>query len=226
MKVEKAYILTIDTELSQRYLVDAIVSCERMRFPWDEFRGFHDISDTEALEKIGLHSTIPIWRDGNIGGRLSMIGHMGIIKQIWERKECAVILEHDAVMVQPVTVDIPHGQIVVLGYKLKDIQSYDAKSAGLPKRLISIDGHEGAHAYAITWKTARMILDEFEEMGIRSWGVDNHYFLKERDTYTKIPMSITDPISALGWVRESTIWDEAVEINYEFIDSFKNNLDS
>ena len=226
MKVEKAYILTIDTPISQEYLVDAIKSCERMRFPWDEFRGFHDIATTEALEKIGLSPIIPVWEHGNLGGRLSMIGHIGIIKQIWERRECAVILEHDAVMVQPVTVDIPDGEIVVLGYKLKDISKYDSKSAGLPKRLISIDGHEGAHAYAITWKTARMILDEFEEMGIRSWSVDNHYFLKERDTYTKIPMSITDPISALGWVRESTIWDEAVEINYEFIDSFKNNLDS
>ena len=225
MKVEKAYILTIDTELSQRYLVDAIESCERMRFPWDEFKGFHDITTTEALEKVGLSTSTPM-EGGVLKGKLGMIGHMGIIKQIWERKECAVILEHDAVMVLPVTVDIPHGEIVVLGYKLKDIERYDAKSAGLPKRLVPIESHEGAHAYAITWKTAKMMLDEFEQRGVQSEGMDNHYFLKERVKHTKIPLSITDPISALGWVRESTIWEEATEINYDFIESFESNLDS
>lgn len=223
MKVEKAYILTIDTPTSQKYLVDAIKSCEIMRFPWDEYKGFCDIPPFDALSKIGVNKKIP-FANRVPRGALSMIGHMGIIKKIMDNKECAVILEHDAVMIQPVTVDIPDGEIVVLGYKLKNIERYNSKRAGLPTRLISIDGHEGAHAYALTWRTAEMIWEEFLEVGIQSDSIDNHYFLKERKNFTKIPLSITDPICSLGWIRDSTIWNESSTDNYDFIDSFKSNL--
>jgi hypothetical protein len=226
MKVEKAYILTIDTELSQRYLVDTIKSCEKVKLPWEEFQGFHDISTQEALEKFGFPSTIPLLGE-ELRGTMCMLGHMAIVKKIWERKECAVILEHDAVMLHPVTVDIPDNEIVVLGYKLKDIKRYDYKQAGLPEKLVPIEAHEGSHAYAITWKTAGMILDEFYSKGVIDNGTDDHYFLKSRTKYTKIPLTLTDPISALGWVRESTIRpSESQERNFLFIQSFVKNLDS
>ena len=69
-----------------------------------------------------------------------------------------------------------------------------------------------------------MIWEEFLEVGIQSDSIDNHYFLKERKNFTKIPLSITDPICSLGWIRDSTIWNESSTDNYDFIDSFKSNL--
>jgi hypothetical protein len=95
-------------------------------------------------------------------------------------------------------------------------------AAGGPQGLINISGHEGAHAYAITWNTASAMLDELNTMGV-SLPVDNTYFLKTRTT--KIPLSIAGPTPAVGWIRESTIWKESSTLNYPFIESFSKNLD-
>jgi hypothetical protein len=108
-----------------------------------------------------------------------------------------------------------------LGYKLTDPSKYNHKKAGKPKSIKVIDGHEGAHAYAITWKTAGLLLDELKEIGVNS-PVDNKFFLKMRET--KIPIGIADPTPAIGWIRQSTIWPESATLNYEFIESFKNNV--
>jgi GR25 family glycosyltransferase involved in LPS biosynthesis len=149
------------------------------------------------------------------------VSHALLWKRILDNKETAIILEHDAVMLQPVDVDIPDHKIVVLGYKLKDISRYNHLKAGKPKDILDIDGHEGAHAYAITWKTAELMLQELQSNGI-SLPIDNSFFLKMRKS--KIPLSIMSPTPAIGWLRKSTIWDESSEINYDFIDSFRYNL--
>lgn len=224
MKIEKAYILKIDEPISQKYAQDCSDSCDKVGLTWEYYNGYCNERRFEVWDELGMTKGVPLVSRYQ-RGIMSMMGHIAIIKQIWEKKECAVILEHDAIMLHKPTLDIPDGEIVVLGYKLKDITRYEHKKAGPPKERVSIDGHEGAHAYAITWKTAKMILDELNTKGISYDGMDNGYFLKERVNHTIIPLSILSPISALGWIRESTIWDgDPIESNYEFIKTFKNNL--
>jgi GR25 family glycosyltransferase involved in LPS biosynthesis len=135
--------------------------------------------------------------------------------------EAVVILEHDAIMLQPLTIDIPDNKIVVLGYKVEDPSRYNHKSAGPPNELIDINGHEGAHAYAITRTTARFLIEEITRQGIRS-AIDNDYFIRGQRR-TAIPLSIASPTPALGWLRKSTIWGASASKNYEFVASFSKN---
>jgi hypothetical protein len=108
-----------------------------------------------------------------------------------------------------------------LGYKVTDPQKYNHVKAGPPQQIIDIIGHEGAHAYAITKKTARYLIDELERQGIYS-AVDNDYFLVNQRR-TAVPLSIASPTPAIGWLRQSTIWSGSAARNYPFIPSFHEN---
>ena len=118
-------------------------------------------------------------------------------------------------------IDVPDYVIAVLGYKVPDPEKYDAEKAGPPQQLVDINGHEGAHAYAITKKTAQYLIKEIEENGVLG-AVDNAYFIRGQRR-TKIPLKLADPTPALGWIRESTIWNSSAHRNYEFVTSFKEN---
>jgi GR25 family glycosyltransferase involved in LPS biosynthesis len=149
-------------------------------------------------------------------------GHFSIWKNIADGPEdVGIVLEHDALMLQPLTIDIPENRIVVLGYKVTDPQKYNHVKAGPPQQIIDIIGHEGAHAYAITKKTARYLIDELERQGIYS-AVDNDYFLVNQRR-TAVPLSIASPTPAIGWLRQSTIWNGSAARNYPFIPSFHEN---
>ena len=149
-------------------------------------------------------------------------GHFGIWKKIAEGPDqAAVVLEHDAIMLQQISLNIPENRIVVLGYKLNDPKRYDWIKAGPPKTIIDIKGHEGAHAYAMTKSTAIKLIKEIEQKGIRS-AVDNDYFILGQRR-TEIPLSIMSPTPAMGWLRESTIWGKSAARNYDFIPSFQRN---
>ena len=111
--------------------------------------------------------------------------------------------------------------LITLGYKLSDISKYDYIEANKqPRQLISISGHEGAHAYMMTKRTAQNLIWEIEQKGILG-AVDNAYFIRGQRK-TAIPLVIMSPTPAIGYLRDSTIWDESAHVNYEFIDSFAN----
>ena len=122
-------------------------------------------------------------------------------------------------MLPTITINIPDNEIVTLGYKLQDPSRYDSTSAGPPTELIKIAGHEGAHAYAMTKKTAQILIDELIEKGVRS-AVDNDYFILNQRR-TVVPLSIASPTPAMGWLRKSTIWTDSAARNYNFIPSFQ-----
>lgn len=226
MQVSKAYILKINTPISNQYAGVCADSCNKIGLKWEYYNGFQNMTGKMAFGKLGISGlpTEPYQHIANpqqaMKAMCATAGHFGIWKSIAEgTDDAAVILEHDAVMLHPVTIDIPDNTIVVLGYKLEDPTRYDYVSAGKPRELILIDGHEGAHAYAITKKTARFLISEIAEKGIRS-AIDNDYFIRGQRR-TAIPLKIASPTPALGWLRESTIWAKSVNRNYTFIPSFQ-----
>jgi len=148
-------------------------------------------------------------------------GHAAIWKKIAQGPdEAVIILEHDALMLNPVTIDIPDMHICVLGYKVKNPERYDHVKAGPPDKWISIAGHEGAHAYAITKQTASYLVEEIEQKGVLGV-IDNSYFIRGQRK-TRIPLLIASSPPAIGWLRESTIWQAGSAIaNYRFIDGFQ-----
>ena len=238
MKPTKAYILKIDKPISKEYAKICADSCDRVNLPWEYFQGWCDIKGVYAWALSGIRLVtnegrpiqLPPTDNIPINPNLSdaekaeccTVGHAAIWKKIAEGPdEAAIVLEHDAIMLQPIDIDIPENRIVVLGYKLPDPSRYDHETAGPPTEFIDIQGHEGAHAYAMTKKTAQFLINEIETKG-RLGCVDNAYFiLKQRRT--QVPLCIASPTPAMAWLRESTIWGGSAYRNYEFIPSFQRN---
>jgi hypothetical protein len=228
MLVTKAYILKIDTPISNEYAKICADSCDKVGLPWSYFKGYQNQTGKMAFGQIGIKNLpsepYKFVEKPNQSQKAmcATAGHIHIWKTIAEGPdEAAVVLEHDAIMLQPMTVDIPDNQIVVLGYKIQNPSKYDHIKAGPPKELIPIQGHEGAHAYAITRKMAKFLINEIEQKGIRS-AIDNDYFIRGQRR-TSAPLSIASPTPAMGWLRESTIWGSSANRNYEFIPSFQQN---
>ena len=224
----KAYILKIDTPISNEYAKHCAKSCDDVGLKWEYFNGFQNQTGKMAFNKLGIKN-LPVeayqFIENPTQAQKAMCataGHFGIWKAISEGPdEVAVILEHDAIMLQPITIDIPDNRIVVLGYKVLDPSKYNHIAAGTPKELIPLQGHEGAHAYAITKNTAKILIAELEKNGVRS-AIDNDYFIYGQRR-TAVPLSIASPTPALGWLRESTIWTHSATKNYQFIPSFQEN---
>lgn len=233
----KAYILRIKNHISMEYASMAASSCNALDINWEFFEGYQDMRGGYAWGLTGINLTLSEGRpfkwpkvanpphEPNLSAgekaECCTAGHAAIWKKIAEGSDkVAIILEHDAVMINPIDIEIPDGFIVVLGYKVTDPHNYDYKSAGPTSELIDIDGHEGAHAYAITKKTAQMMIKEIETKG-RLGCVDNAYFIRHQRS-TVIPLKIASPNAALGWIRKSTIWENSAAVNYNFISSFAN----
>ncbi len=228
-KITKAYILKIDDPISHEYAHTCAKSCTKVGLPFEYFMGYQNQTGASALAKTGIQTQFanaphePL--DNPSSGHKAMCcsaGHYTIWKKIAEGSdEAACVLEHDAIMLQPVDIDIPNDRIVVLGYKLTDPSRYDHVKAGLPKEYYNLAGHEGAHAYAMTKSTAQFLIKEMEQIGIHS-AIDNDYFIY-RQRRTQVPLAIMSPTPAMGWLRKSTIWGGSAHRNYNFIPSFQEN---
>jgi len=219
----KVYILYHNSPLSKEYADVAAKSCINTNMPYEMVEGFSKPMDpNDAWNTIGLKRKIK--RNNWVPeAQLCSAGHAKIWKKIADSGEEGILLEHDSIMLHDISdIEFPEDTIVVLGYKVKDIHNYFHHQAGPPTGFRSLSGHEGAHAYGMTPKTAQRMLDEIEEHGVWS-AVDNMFFLRDQRV-SKIPMCILDPTPAIGWLRKSTIWgDGASEKNYKFIESFKDN---
>lgn len=215
----KAYILRIDNPISIEYAQTCAQSCEEIGLPYEFFEGYQNLDQRTLWKTLPLQFQINHIMDDKAA--CATAGHFMIWKKIAESGECAVILEHDAIMLQPVDFDIPDGYIVALGYKFRDPKRYDHIAAGKTQRLLDIPHHGGAHAYAITPFTARRLIDELYTYGVVE-AIDNMYFMRNA-RWSSIPMKIADPTPAIGWLRKSTIWNDSAEMNWPPIDSFVQN---
>ena len=213
-------------------------SCRLQGIPWEYFEGYQNMRGGWAWGLTGIDLKISEGRpfkwpkianpphEPNLPSgekaECCTAGHAAIWKKIADGEDdVGIVLEHDAVMLHKLDgIEIPDGFIVVLGYKVTDPHNYMFLDAGAPSELIDITGHEGAHAYAMTKKTAKMMIEEIETKG-RLGCVDNAYFIKGQRS-TSIPLKIASPTAAIGWIRESTIWAASANVNYEFIPSFAN----
>lgn len=236
----KAFILRIKDKRSEEYAQHCANSCDKVGLAWEYFQGFQNMKGAYAWSRTGINVTmsegrprdfpkptdpIPPVNKLTVGeiAECCTAGHAAIWKKIADSDlDVGVVLEHDALMLHNIdTLNIPDGYIVVLGYKTSEPGRYDHVKAGPPKSLIGINGHEGAHAYAMTKKTAQMLVNEIETVG-RLGCVDNAYFILNQRK-SQIPLAIANPTPAIGWLRESTIWGKSAERNYTFIPSFQEN---
>lgn len=236
----KAFILRIDDSRSIEYANHCAKSCDDVGLDWEYFQGFQNMKGAYAWSRTGIRVTrsegqprtfpkptdpIPKVDKLSVGeiAECCTAGHAAIWKKIADSDlDVGIVLEHDALMLHNIdTLTIPDGYIVVLGYKTSTPERYNHIKAGPPQNLIAINGHEGAHAYAMTKRTAQLLINEIETIG-RLGCVDNAYFILNQRK-TQIPLAIANPTPAIGWLRESTIWGKSAERNYTFIPSFQEN---
>jgi len=221
----KAYILRINDPLSIKYAKGCAESCDAIDLDWEYVEGYQNMLGKAAwcLTGIKMKFYEPPKYLPNPGpaqkANCCSAGHGKIWKMIAEGDdEVGIVLEHDAIMYYKPYEKIPDNYLITLGYKLTDPSRYDHKKAGPPNALINITGHEGAHAYMMTKRTAQNMVHEIEEKGVLG-AVDNAYFIRGQRR-TNIPLCIMSPTPAMGWLRESTIWSASAAVNYEFIPSF------
>ncbi|MGY8865626.1 MAG: hypothetical protein ACKVJK_08325 [Methylophagaceae bacterium] len=222
----KAYILRINSPVSLEYAKITADSCDKVGLKWEYFDGWYDITGRAAWCQTGIKMKFyepPLTIDNMSPAQKAnacSAGHGAIWKKIADGPdEIGIVLEHDAIMYYKPELYIFDNSIVVLGYKVTNPNDYDHVKAGPPRELFNLDGHEGAHAYMMTKKTAQLLVDEIEEHGILG-AVDNAYFIRGQRR-TKVPLAIMSPTPALGWLRESTIWNGSADRNYKFIPSFE-----
>lgn len=228
MKVNKYYIIYTNDNLSKQYANDAAEQCKKLGLNYELYEGWKPQGGPGQMwRKFTAETGIPIksFKRMMIGAHGCMASHLQLWQRIVQNKECAVILEHDGMMLHKVKLDIPDNKIVALGYKYREWENYDYKTAGQPERIKDVKFHPGSHAYAITHVTAQKMIDEVTKVGVTE-AIDNRWFMSTRKNFTKIPMAICDPIAAIGWLRLSTIQQYSATHNNhtEMLESFKNNF--
>src|SRR6056300_1161956 len=138
MQSKKAYILKTEHGLSRKYARNCADSCEKVGLDWEYFRGWSNMRGVEAWALSPINLTL------NEGRRIILpeiteprqfindedlpaaekaecctVGHASIWKKIAEGDEdVGIVLEHDALMLHNIDIEIPQNRIVVLGYKI------------------------------------------------------------------------------------------------------------
>lgn len=167
------YILHIDEPRSLKYLDDCLQSCKT----WPDLKpipvqGYKGANYKDICEEFGI-GIIPFYvnqMDTN-GETLNKAfsctaGHIKIWQMIADSGEPGVVLEHDAIIKGPLTnIDVDDDEILWLGPRMDREDDYTYPWGAIPD-YVDVDRWEGTHAYAITPKTARRLLQSIKHYGL------------------------------------------------------------
>lgn len=220
----KTLILRHDSKLSYQYAEIAARSCSDLGIEWEYHEGYSSISPDAAWKDIDI---LPVeikqkWNNSHKQrAGLCTASHVNIWKRIAESGEDTVVLEHDALMLHRLDIELPPMRFVALGYKTDKPGKYNHTKAGKTRKIVDIPKFHGTHAYALKHETARYLIEEIKRNGKGLGCVDSMYFKSKK---TRVKMAIADPVSAVGFIRESTIWNRSSATNTQYIKSYQENL--
>lgn len=196
--VKKIYILRDAADKNSNHRIGLLLpSCNKTRLPVEVYDVNHGPGSFELWEdkKFGIKSycTEMVPRDAT-----TLTAHITMWKKIRDSGEAAIIIEDTADPLSRYFYNIPDGS------------------------LVTIDNNNNNKAYALTSKTAAMLLDELGTLNV--WdSIDMIYFNKRKMT-SSVGLAIMDPTPAIGWVRKSTVWSQSWVENTPFLKSFSDNL--
>lgn len=171
--IKNAYILHIDDPRSIKYLNDCLESCKLYSdinpIP---VQGYNGANVSDICEEFGI-DIIPYYVDqmDTIGDTLSKAfsctaGHIKIWQMIADSGEPGAVLEHDAIIKGPLSnIDVDDDVILWLGPRIDQEQDYRYPWGAIPQ-YTEVDRWEGTHAYCITPKTARRLLESIKHYGL------------------------------------------------------------
>lgn len=221
----RTFILRHDDPKSHEYANTASESCDKFNMKWEYFEGFSKIKGSDALKSLGIDVIKETQADIHSSknkAQLCTASHVAIWKKMIDEKiHQAIILEHDAIMIQPFDMILPKQNIIALGYKTTDIDRYkppEEKTCCLTR----IDKIHGSHAYALTLDTAKSLYDGVYKR--RTAGCIDSHIMQTPKFRNSVGMMIADPIVALGWLRDSTIWNQSSSNIGKTIKSYRENL--
>ena len=171
--IQNAYILHIDEPRSLKYLEDCLQSCKE----WPDLnpipvQGYKGASYKDICEEFGL-SIIPFYTNQmeQNGDTLNKAfsctaGHIKIWQMIAESGEPGVVLEHDTIVKGPLSnIDVDDDEILWLGPRIDREDDYKYPWGAIPN-YVDVDRWEGTHAYAITPKTAKHLIECIKHYGL------------------------------------------------------------
>jgi hypothetical protein len=163
--IEKAFILYIDEPKSVTWAQECAKSCEEHDVPFEMFKGFKGLSCDELTYKTG-------WVCGRPGLEKedtqyvreynAALGHIKIWEKIAAGDEPCAILEHDAIVKNNFCGLDMVGDVMFLGPRVYSRNDYEYPN--WPVEIISTRRFEGLHAYVLSPKTAKFLLDKVKEM--------------------------------------------------------------
>lgn len=208
--IKNAYILHIDEPRSLKYLDDCLESCKQ----WPDLnpipvQGYKGANYKDICEEFGI-GIIPFYvnqMDTN-GETLNKAfsctaGHIKIWQMIADSGEPGAVLEHDAIVKGPLSmIDVDDDEILWLGPRIEFENDYTFPWGAI-NDYVDVDRWEGTHAYAITPKTARRLLQNIKHYGLNDsidgqLGMRNMFDMK----FTTITMPV---VVAVVGNRESCI---------------------
>lgn len=243
----QAWILHTQDTRSLQYREHAAACCQALGLPWQYFKGW-EIADHEDLDqrclardRDCLENQRRMWQqvrpllgfqahemenhhDMWLAGAACSASHFMMWRRVVELAQCVIILEHDATLLHDPRIDVPDDMIVCLGYKLHDPGRYDHAAAGPPRCVTPVRRVAGSHAYVLTPRTAGLLLEDLRVNGITEC-IDNYFFVRDKSgNECAVPIAMMEPTPAMAWLRESTIWPESCEQNYEVLPSFLQHI--
>jgi predicted O-methyltransferase YrrM len=153
------------------------------------------------------------------------VGHFNIWKKIAESNEIGVVLEHDCIVMDDYNnLEVNDGEILFLGPRLFHRNDY-VYPINEEFDYIDVEYYNGAHAYAITPATAKIMLDQLEETKLIQMPIDGLLGLKNK---FNMKLKTVDPsvvISEIGVHRKSFNFDQPDTTNRYYFPKFLSGIE-
>lgn len=219
-KIEKAYIIRINTPESIEYANQCAASCVKHNVPYTFFEGYMK----PDLEFIRNETDFEI--NLSPGERGCTASHVKIWKDIVNKGITAAIFEHDVIVKRNfLNIEVPDNSYLMMGYRVDNENDYECSNE--PFSLAKIYKFEGTHAYAINPITAKACLNKiFNDFNRRiNQSIDGFISINNMLGYQQLILDPTPVVCVVG-SRISTAQDNnnPARYNESVIPSFYDSL--
>jgi len=220
MRISKTFIVRHDSKISKEYSAftaktvgEVQMKYEYLDWESDPQKAWNRI-DLDIEKKFDYLPHYEKYHMVEDGAECITLAHIHLWEYAAKHNECIAIMEHDfCVNRRYDTVDIPVGFFVGMGYKLREPWRMNLRSINgqHSTQLVLVKTIHGAHGYAIHPETAKILLEEIKEKGVK--GYIDCYWMQNTFGGTQVKTCMMDPIVGVGYIRESTIWHTASATN-------------
>ena len=199
MKVDRAIIIRrLGVSESLEYAQMCADSCDKYGVPYEFLDGVEFMNSEDAIKSVGawLHPE-NVRKKVSQGNNCCHASHIKSWRRIVEIGKPCLILEHDTFVKGDVcNIEIPDMTVVTFGHRIAHPDWYNPPNS--ITELIKIETQSGAHAYAVSPKTAQWLIDDAVTNGVNI-NVDEWLNLR-----CGLPLYVAEPPQVVCWPRMST----------------------